>query len=163
MAGSKTQDRLRWIELYRNKTGKKEIDMLEVARFALQNGCERPVFKTDEEIVARQLSEAARLQVRHDPETGEAYRANHRIPSDNDGTKSLWLDIDDAPARAKMLLSLSNRRDQTVGDMTQLTRDANRWNRLCPNEEPIQIPLDLTFDVELRLHQDSDEEDEAAS
>lgn len=46
--------------------------------------------------------------------------------------------------------SLVNRREQMVGDGLQLTLDADHWNQINPNEEPIQLPLDFTQDVEWR-------------
>jgi len=49
-----------------------------------------------------------------------------------------------------MLKSLINRREQMVGDGLQLTLDVDHWNGINPKEEPIQIPLDLTDDVEWR-------------
>jgi len=159
---SKSKDGIKWIELYRNKTGKKEIDMHEVARFALANGYEPPKPKTIEEVVARQLSRAARQHHKTDPDTGEPYRVNHRIPGEK-GQASIWINVDDGPPRNKMLISLSTRREQMVGDALQLTRDADRWNRVCPDQEPIQLPLDLTFDVELRRHADEDDAEELAS
>lgn len=156
------KDRIRWIQLYRDKTGKKEIDMHDVAKFALANGYPPPRPKTAEEIVANLFSRAARQHVRNDPETGEPYRVNHCIPSPN-GQGFLWLNVDDAPSREKMVISLTIRREQSIGDMTQQARDADRWNRVCPDQEPIHIQLDLTFDVELRRHADEADREEAAS
>ena len=36
--------------------------------------------------------------------------------------------------------------------------DADRWNRLHPTEQPIQLPLDFEFDVLLARHAPDDEE-----
>lgn len=61
----------------------------------------------------------------------------------------LWIDIDEA-MRTPMLKSLVLRREQMVDDGVQMTLDADHWNRTHPMEEPIQLPLDLTDDVEWR-------------
>ena len=48
-----------------------------------------------------------------------------------------------------------------VSDGVMLTYDQDHWNGAHPDEEPIQLPLDLTFDVELRRAA-PDEVDDAA-
>jgi hypothetical protein len=42
------------------------------------------------------------------------------------------------------------RRNQMIGDGLQLTLDADHWNRIHPDEKPIQIPLDFYDDVQWR-------------
>ena len=42
------------------------------------------------------------------------------------------------------------RREQMVGDALQLNLDAEHWSNEHPNEEPIQLPLDFSDDVEWR-------------
>lgn len=83
--------------------------------------------------------------------TGLPYRALHSYKQSTGGRQQqLWLDIDYAP-RPKIHKSLIMRREQMVGDGYQLTLDAMHWNNAHPIEEPIQIPLDFTEDVEERL------------
>ena len=60
-----------------------------------------------------------------------------------------------------MQASLVMRREQMVSDGVMLTYDQDHWNAAHPDQEPIQLPLDLTFDVELRRAA-PDEEEEAA-
>jgi hypothetical protein len=43
-----------------------------------------------------------------------------------------------------------------------LADDAQHWNRVHPNDEPIQIPLDFEFDVMLKRHAPPDDEELAA-
>jgi hypothetical protein len=57
-----------------------------------------------------------------------------------------------------MLVSLVNRRDQMVSDGLMLTYDEDHWNTQHPKEEPIQLPMDLTFDIELKKSADDAEE-----
>ena len=42
-----------------------------------------------------------------------------------------------------------------------LTYDQDHWNASHPAEEPIQLPLDLTFDIELRKNAPDDDEEAA--
>lgn len=71
----------------------------------------------------------------------------------------MWVDIDEAP-RGKMVKSLVQRREQMVGDGLQLTLDAMHWNSIHPDDEPINLPMDFTDDIEWRI--DSPDEVEKA-
>ncbi len=57
-----------------------------------------------------------------------------------------------------MHISLTNRRQMMIGDGVQLTIDQTVWNNLNPDEQPIQMVLDFTEDVEERLHSYNDED-----
>ena len=60
---------------------------------------------------------------------------------------SFWADVDTAP-RAHMQKAFTQRRQQIVGDCHQLRLDVDHYNDLRPDEEPIQLILDFTEDVE---------------
>ncbi|MFA6412386.1 MAG: hypothetical protein WCW53_06775 [Syntrophales bacterium] len=137
------------IKEYKQATGKTEVDMKEVAKFAVQHGWTLPTPKDPLERLAADFAQAARDEIRHDGKTGKPYRANHAIPVNYGLQYHLWIDIDEAP-RPAIFKSLINRREQMVGDGLQLTLDADHWNNIHPEEEPIQIPLDFTDDVEWR-------------
>jgi len=149
---TKYQEMQRVIRQYRHATGVKEWDMHEVAKFAAKMGWPLPAPPSPLEILAKQFSQAAREEVRHDKKTGRPYRANHAFKVSKAGEQmTLWIDIDEAP-RKPMLKSAVNRREQMVGDALQLTLDLEHWNRVNPKEEPIVLPLDLTDDVKWRLN-----------
>jgi hypothetical protein len=57
-----------------------------------------------------------------------------------------------------MLVSLVSRREQMVSDGLMLSYDEDHWNSQNPKEEPIQLPMDLTFDIELRRNAPDEEE-----
>jgi len=59
-----------------------------------------------------------------------------------------------------MRASLVMRREQMVNDGLQLTFDMEHWNGIRPESDHIDLPMHLTFDVELRRA--ADDEDEAA-
>lgn len=143
----KMQDVIRW---YKSTTGQTEVDMREVAKFAVARGWRLPEPQSPIERLAREFAEAAREEIRHDDATGRPYRANHVfVTKQGDIQLHLWVDIDEAP-RKPMFKSLMMRREQMVADGLQLTYDADHWNRIHPNEEPIQIPMDFTDDIEWR-------------
>lgn len=137
------------IRLYKAKTGLTEVDLKEVAKFAVNHlGYKLPDPPDPFDILAKKLAVAAREETRTDSKTGRPYRANHAVHLDG-SQHSLWIDIDEAPRRL-MHKSLIKRRDGIIGDALQLSLDLDHWNSINPNEEPIAIPLDFTEDVEER-------------
>lgn len=157
---SKSKELQQVIALYRNKTGKKQIDMHEVARWAANNGYKLPEPIDPIDRLAREFSRAAREEIRHDETTGRPYRVNHAVREiQGDRQLTFWVDIDEA-SRKHMHKSLIQRREQIIGDNLQLSYDVDRWNARNANEEPIEMPMDYTDDVEWRKNA-PDEESEA--
>jgi hypothetical protein len=155
---SKKKEMQRFIRYYKDETGEVEVDMHKVAEFAAQKGWPLPKPPSVLDLLAKQFSDAAREEMRYDTKTGKPYRANHAIPVQN-GQLSffVWIDIDEAP-RLQMVKSLVNRREQMVGDGVQLTLDADHWNSIHPDESPIQLPMDLTLDIEWRKNAPEDDD-----
>ncbi len=147
------------IRQYRDQSGEADVDMEKVALFATQMGWPLSLPTDPIKLLAKEFARAAREEIKRDQVTGKPYRVNHAYHPDG-SQMPLYFDIDQAP-RYKMLKSLINRREQMVGDGLQLSFDADHWNSINPNEEPIQIPLDLTDDVEWRKN--APDEDELAS
>lgn len=141
------------IHLYKQETGEKIIDMDKVADWAIGRGATLPKPKTARELFVARLADAARAEYRVDPQTGLSYRANHALRRRrHDGKQMvLWVDMEDA-TRPQMLWSLTNRRQQMVGDAVHLKIDEMIWNRKNPDQEPIQQDMDFTYDVEERLN-----------
>jgi hypothetical protein len=152
------------IALYRIKTGETELDPKKMAEFAVKNGVELPRPKNPFEILAHEISVAAREDLRRDENTRRTYRSYHSLPILHpDGQISfVFVDIEDA-TRPQMHRSLNKRREQMIGDAVRLIDDADRWNSQHPNVEAIQIPLDFGPDVEWRKAAEAPEdEDEEA-
>ena len=149
---TKAQRHQNIIRLYRERTGSDSVDMHEVAKFAMEMGYQMPKPKSAVDMLAEQLSAAAREEVRRDSVTGQPYRANLAVVQWVNGAQlTLWHDIDVAPRRIAHRAFIQ-RRDQMVGDAVQLTLDVNHWNRVNEQEEQIVMPLDFTEDVEWRLN-----------
>lgn len=161
---TKKKDLQRLIRSYKDDTGEREVDMHKVALYVAGKGWPLPVPPNPLDMLAKALTDAAREEIGHDETTGRPYRVNHALPvRQGDGSQlHLWIDINEAP-RGPMLKSLVNRREQMVGDGLQLSFDQDHWNNLNPAAEPIDLPMDLTLDIELRKNApDDDEEDKAA-
>lgn len=150
---SRRKDMLGIIGWYREVTGKTEIDMHDVARFATSKGWEQPEPIDPIDRLARAFSRAAREQTKKDPVTGRPVRVNHAVIN---GQQTLWYDIDTAPRRA-MHKALTQRREQVIGDVVQLTFDAEYWSASHPTEAPIEIQADFTPDVEWRKNAEPEE------
>jgi len=144
------QEMQRFIRHYKEQTGKTAVDMHEVAKAAANKGWRLPKPPDALALLAKEFSQAAREEIRHDKNSGKPYRANHAmIIKQGQDQLTLWIDIDEAP-RKPMLKSLIQRREQMVGDAYHLTLDADHWNGIHPDEEPIELPLDFTDDVNWR-------------
>lgn len=161
---SQVQELQKIIRLYREETGRAELDLHEIARFALGKGWPMPKPKSPIDMLAAQIRDAARQEVRKDKGTGRAYRAYHAVPArDANGQGTFyWIDMDDpATTFASMRKSMVRRRDQMVDDGVMLSLDQDHWNSSRPEDEQINLPLDFTQDVEWRKN-GLDDEDEAA-
>ena len=150
---SKIIERQKLIRLYRDETGETEIDMRKVAEFAVRKGWPLPPPSDPVEALAKLFADAARLEIRYDPASRNPYRANHAVPNRTPAGQLsfFWIDIDDPQTTpTNMRASLVMRREQMIDDGLQLTFDMEHWNGIRPENEHIDLPMDLTFDIELR-------------
>ena len=158
---SKKREMQRLIRAYKDETGDRELDMHKVAKWAVGKGWTLPTPPDPMEVLAREFSTAAREVIEYDKKTGNPYRVYHALKASHGGTQlHFFVDIEEA-TRSQMLVSLVNRREQMVSDGLMLTYDQDHWNSAHAGEEPIQLPMDLTFDIELRKNA-PDEDDGTA-
>lgn len=158
---SKKREMQRLIRAYKDETGDRELDMHKVAKWAVGKGWTLPQPPDPMEVLAREFSTAAREVIEYDKKTGKPYRVYHALKASHGGTQlHFFVDIEEA-TRSQMLVSLVNRREQMVSDGLMLTYDQDHWNSAHHTEEPIQLPMDLTFDIELRKN--APEEGEGAA
>ena len=143
---SKHKEMQHLIRRYKSETGEAEVDMHKVAKWAVDKGWPIPTPTNPIDRLAAEFTQAAREEIKIDELTKQPYRVNHAYQV---GQTAFWIDIDEAP-REPMRKSLIARREQMVGDGLQLTFDADHWNSIHPEEEPIQIPLDFTQDIQWR-------------
>lgn len=150
---TKHEQRQRFIQHYRDRTGESDIDMNKVAAMAKSMGWKMPVPKTAMELLAAEFSESARVQMRHDEVTKQPYRAQHCYSIDGDGKQQhLWIDIDGEAPRHKMLKAFGDKRKQMIGEGVQGRRDEQHWSRIHPDEEPIQQDFDLNEEIEWAMN-----------
>ena len=157
---SKKRQMQQMIRLYKEETGNSEIDMYELAKWATRKGMKPPHPKDPLDLLAKQFADVARSEIGHDPDNGKPYRVYHAVAHPGQLHLFTWIDIHDAPRRA-MHKSAVQRREQMIGDGVQLTLDLRYWNKIHPKEQLIELPMDLSLDVEWRLNA-PDDEDKAA-
>ena len=56
-----------------------------------------------------------------------------------------------------MWKSSLGRREQMISDGYNLTLDPDHWNRVDPEANLIELPMDLTLDIEIRKAADNDD------
>ena len=146
---TKQEFQQRIIQRFRDETGKTEVNMDEVVEYAISNNLWKlPEPKDPRKELTKEFAQAARVEMRYDQKTLLPYRANHMVvQQQGEDQLHLWVDIDKAN-RKQMYQSLGMRREQMVSDGVQLTLDQDHWNRVNSNEEPINLPMDLTPDIE---------------
>jgi hypothetical protein len=129
------------------------LDPHAVAEWAYRNGLHKPNPRTVIDAIAADIAQVFREEYRTD-KSGQRYRAMHAVRSrTGNRTMSLWADMDDERApRDHFVRSFAQRRQQIVGDCFQLMTDVDVYNSKCPEQQPIQLVLDFTNDIEeLRL------------
>jgi hypothetical protein len=157
---TKSEEMQRFARYYREKVGA-AVTMQEVAAAAIKAGWKVPKPKDPVDILAKEFARAEREEMRYDEVTGEPYRANVSYnQKQGDQQLTFWDDIDKV-SRKVMHKNYILRREQMVGDGLQLTYDVKHWNRVNPSEEPIEVDLDFTDDVQWRMNAPKDNKDAA--
>ena len=122
----------------------------DVGRWAIDN---KLWAARDEDILSQfadDMARALREEYRTD-RSGRRYRAKHAVRTSRGGKQlSFWADIDRAP-RSHLERAFAQRRRQIVGDCHQLRLDVDHFNDTRPDEQPIQLVLDFTEDIEEML------------
>lgn len=158
---SKRKEMQRVIRAYKDETGERELDMHKVVKWAVGKGWPLPIPQDPLDLLAKQFTEAAREEINYDKATGKPYRVYHALKVSHGATQlHLFVDIEEA-TREQMVVSLHMRREQMVSDGLMLTYDQDHWNSQHPDEKPIQLPLDLTFDIDLRRNAPDEDEGRA--
>lgn len=143
---------------YKERHGLISADMRSVAAEAERMGWKMPKPKAPVDLLAAQFSDSQREAIRKDEVTGRPYRANLAVSNWHENTQSvLWTDIDVAP-RHIAHKSLSQYRDQMIGEAVQMTLTADHWNRKNPTEQPLAMQLDFGPDVEWELNVPDDDQ-----
>jgi hypothetical protein len=145
----------RLARIYREEHGVADIDPLAFAAYLLENGVRPPPAPTPLELMAKAAKRALKQEVRRDDVTGRPYHGWQAVPQSDPATGQLkfsYFDTDDAP-REPMLKALVIRVGQMIDDGVQVTFDAEHWNRVNPQEAPLEVEemMDLREQVQWRI------------
>lgn len=147
---------------YREEVSSDPVDLKTVASWAIANRlwAPRPIDLSTS--LANDLAQALREEKRTD-KSGREYRANIPVRQRaKDGTSLFeWADIDDAP-RLHVEKNVQQERRSVAGDCYALAMKVEHYNAAHPDEEPLQLILDFTDDVEEMKISKGLDDDEAA-
>jgi hypothetical protein len=137
--------------IYQEETGEAGLDLEKLAPWMHSKGVPLPTPQNPMKMLESTIAQALREEVRYDKKTRLPYRAYQAVPNgvNKHGQVYFWIDSDTAD-RAPMFKALQKRREGIVDDAVALDLDAEHWNNVNPNAEPIVMQLDFTFDVEWR-------------
>lgn len=137
-------------ERYRQEVSSDPADLREVGAWAVAQGLWKPRPAEVNAQFAKDMAESLREEIRTD-KAGRRYRAKIAARTTKNGLPLfVWGDIDDAP-RSHVENGVALKRRSIVSDGYQLRIDVDHYNDAHPTEEPIQLILDITDDVEEML------------
>lgn len=135
------------IQDYIIATGADEIDMNEVARWAIAEGKWTPPPYNPRKACAQQLSRAAREEYYTDPQEREVRKRHCYVFVEPGGQKCWhWVDIQTAKPDA-MHKSFQARRRQALGDVSQCNLDLLSFND--NNKYGAKLEMSFNFDADL--------------
>ena len=145
---------------YQEETGNESLDSHRFADWLMKRGVKPPPPPSERSLLAREARKAWRQDIRKDEVTGQPYRKYHAVPMEDpqpgDQLRFYYFDIERAP-RGRMVKALGMRKEQMIDNGVHITLDADHWNRINPEDEPIQIPMDLTDPIEWRKNAPRDD------
>ncbi len=97
------------------------------------------------DVGAEQMAQALRAEIKTD-QYGRKYRVNHAVRATKAGVQYTFWGVLGFAEHGHMERSFSQRREQVVGDCTQLKTDVDVYNDLSQRPK-IQCVLDFTEDV----------------
>jgi len=145
---SRSSELQKFMAQYRFEKETSEFDTDSFVDWLAARDVKFPTPPTAKEMMAREVSRAAREERRRDEE-GNEYRANLAVHiGTGDQRQVVWVDIDKA-SRNRMEQNATQRREQIVGDVVGLVRDVEHWNKHNPNQMALFVETDFGFDLEL--------------
>jgi hypothetical protein len=152
MKTNKTKSRQDIVDLYRREVTKEPVELIVVAKWAIEHGLWKPPHRSPEEVLAGELSQALREQYIEDPQGRRVRRKHARRVEEplSDGSSKqrvFWDDITTATPD-HMQASLQQRRRLILADCQQLKTDVDSYNdNYNKSGVPVQTSFDFTEDI----------------
>ena len=150
-------------ERYRDEVSADPVDLKTVASWAIGKALWAPRIVELTAVLANDLAGALREKKRTDKD-GREHRAfiPVRLKASDGQTLFEWADIDAAP-RAHVESHVQQDRRSIMSDCYALRMKVDHYNAMHADEEPLQLVLDFTDDVEeLKIANGLRRDDEAA-
>ncbi len=129
---------------YQEEVSPDPVDLRFVGAWAISKGLWAPRPLDIQTRFAAEMADALREEYRTDKK-GRRYRSKLAV-SKGYAQGSLWGDIDTAP-RTHVVKSVGQKRRGVVNDAYALRIEVDHYNDAHPDEEPIQLSLNLEEDV----------------
>jgi hypothetical protein len=135
-------------ERYRDEVSPDPVDLRTVASWAIDQSLWKPRIVELSAVLANDLAGALREKKRTDKD-GREHRAFIPVRTKAGNGQDLfeWADIDTAP-RAHVEKHVQQDRRSIVSDCYALQMKVDHYNAVHPEEDPIQLVLNFTDDVE---------------
>jgi hypothetical protein len=157
---TKHEEMQAFVRHYKRENKKTSVTMAEVAAAAIKMGWKAPPPITAEERLAKLFAAAEREEMGTDKKTKRPYRANLSYTRTNSQGEqiSFWVETDDA-TREEAEMWKAKYREQMIGEAVIGTDTIDHWNRVNPDEDPIQFSLDFTEEAQWRKNTPVEEEE----
>lgn len=157
---TKHEEMQAFVRYYKRENKKTTVTMAEIAAAAIKMGWKAPPQLTPEELLAKQFAAAEREEMKVDKKTNRPYRANlaYSITDKKGEQTSFWVETDDA-TRLQADMWKVKYREQMIGEAVIGKDTIEHWNRINPEKEPLQFPLDFTEEAEWRRNVPVEEEE----
>ena len=132
---------------FEEKHGHLPMSAREASEWAVSEGLLQPPEIDPLDVLADQMATALRSEYKTDNK-GRRYRVNHAVRVTRSGVQYTFWGVLGFADHDHMERSFSQRRDQIIGDCTQLKTDVDVYNEVNRGKRPeVQLVLDFTDDV----------------
>lgn len=136
-------------KMFTQEHDKEPVTINECFQWAKEKGLWHPKPLDVEKIFQKEMANALRKEMRTDP-SGREYRAMQSVKTLRGGVQlNLWQDTDLA-SRNFMEKAVQQRRKGLVDTGHKIKRDVDHVNEYRFQDDPIQLVLDITEDIEER-------------
>jgi hypothetical protein len=149
------------IRLYQEETGIYDYKPIDVAEWLAARNYKMPEPPTAAELLAKELSRAARTENRPSEGSSVSYRANHAyLRLVNGQWEWYWFDLDGpAATKEKVERALRMRQKHVLDCNVGSAAIALHWNATRSPEEKIVLDFDFNDEVTWRLNAPDEDED----
>ncbi len=141
---------------YEEEHGRAAASARDVVVWGVSHGLISLAHRDPYDQLAEDMSRALREQYSTDAK-GRRYRVNHAVRVYKNGVQLTFWAMMRYAERPHMERAFTQRREQIVGDCSQLRTDVDVYNDFHPEDRPVPLVLNFTDDVEERMNLGKDD------